>query len=126
MKLRGSVLALCMAALFGAPAMAASVDGLTIRSTVHGDGKTIIFVHGWTCDDSSWNGQVPAFLQDYRVVTLDLPGHGMSESPATAEDLSMAPFAAAVEAVRAALGAYTIVLVGHSLGAGVIRTYALN
>lgn len=126
MKLLRSVLALCVAALFATPATAASVDGLAIRSTVQGKGKTIIFVHGWTCDDSSWDGQIPAFTQDYRVVTLDLPGHGRSDSPATAEDYSMDQFAAAVEAVRAELGADKIMLVGHSMGAGVIRTYALN
>jgi pimeloyl-ACP methyl ester carboxylesterase len=126
MKLLKSMLALCTAALFSAPTLAASVDGLAIRSTVQGEGKTIVFVHGWTCDDSSWDGQVPDFMHDYRVVTLDLPGHGASDSPATADDYSIDQFAAAVEAVRAELGADKIVLVGHSMGAGVIRTYALN
>ena len=116
----------CMTALFVQPAAAASVDGLAIHSTVQGQGKTIIFVHGWTCDDSSWDNQVPAFMHDYRVVTLDLPGHGKSDSPAAEDDYSLNLFAAAVEAVRAEVGADKIVLVGHSMGAGVIRQYALN
>lgn len=119
-------LAACVAALLNSPAQAASVDGMAIHSTVQGEGKTIIFIHGWTCDDSSWDGQVPAFIDDYRVVTLDLPGHGVSGSPASAEDFSVDLFAAAVEAVRAELGADKVVLVGHSMGAGVIRKYALN
>ncbi len=130
MKLLKSMLALwiaaCVAAFSASPAAAASVDGLPIHSTVQGEGQTIIFVHGWTCDESSWDGQVPAFKDDFRVVTLDLPGHGKSGSPATADDYSMDQFAAAVEAVRAELGADKVVLVGHSMGAGVIRTYALN
>jgi pimeloyl-ACP methyl ester carboxylesterase len=118
--------ALCAAMLLGSQAMAASVDGLAIHSTVKGDGPTIIFVHGWTCDESSWESQVDAFAQDYRVVTLDLPGHGQSDVPEKAEDFSVDLFAAAVEAVRAELGAEKVVLVGHSMGAGVIRKYALN
>jgi pimeloyl-ACP methyl ester carboxylesterase len=126
MRVPALVLALCMAALFNAPALAASVEGLALHSTVQGEGKTIIFVHGWTCDDTTWDSQVPAFSDDYRVVTLDLPGHGKSDSPATAEDFSMDLFAAAVEAVRAEVGAQRVVLVGHSMGAGVIRKYALN
>lgn len=82
-----------------------------------------MFVHGWTCDSSSWTGQVPAFAKDYRVITLDLPGHGKSDSPKDGK-LSMDVFARAVEAVRKEAGAERIVLVGHSMGAPVIRQYA--
>jgi pimeloyl-ACP methyl ester carboxylesterase len=82
-----------------------------------------VFVHGWTCDSSSWTAQLPAFAEDYRVITLDLPGHGRSESPPDGQ-LSMDLFARAVEAVRAEAGAERIVLVGHSMGAPVIRQYA--
>ncbi len=41
----------------------------------------MILVHGWTCDDTTWTEQVPVLAKQYRVVTLDLPGHGKSESP---------------------------------------------
>jgi len=108
------------------PAAAASVGDLDIHSTVQGSGpKTVIFVHGWTCDESSWDGQVPAFTSDYRVVTIDLPGHGESEAPG-ADGFSMDLFAKAVEAVRQEVGADKVVLVGHSMGAVVIREYALD
>ena len=82
-----------------------------------------MFVHGWTCDSSSWAGQVPAFAKKYRVITLDLPGHGQSASPKDGK-FSMDLFARAVEAVRAEASADRIVLVGHSMGAPVIRQYA--
>ena len=118
-------LALGLSVVVATPASAASVGDLSIVSTVQGSGKTIIFVHGWTCDKSSWDGQVAAFDDDYRVVTLDLPGHGRSDSPAQA-DFSMELFARAVDAVRAEVGADKVVLVGHSMGAAVIRQYALD
>lgn len=121
-----AVLALLMAMFLHSTALAASVEGLAIYSTVQGEGETIIFVHGWTCDDSSWKAQVPAFSHDYRVVTLDLPGHGESETPASLEDYSMELFADAVEAVRNEIGAKRVVLVGHSMGGTVIRAYALK
>jgi pimeloyl-ACP methyl ester carboxylesterase len=107
-----------------APLAAATVDGLTIHSSTTGTGPaTMIFIHGWTCDSSSWTGQVPAFAKKYRVVTLDLPGHGRSASPKDGK-LSMDLFARAVEAVRAEAKADRVVLVGHSMGAPVIRQYA--
>src|SRR5690606_12340440 len=74
-------LCLCAASLFGGLANAASVGNLAIHSTVSGEGRTIIFVHGWTCDETSWSEQVREFMRDYRAVTLDLPGHGKSEAP---------------------------------------------
>ncbi len=79
---------------------AASVDGVSIHSTVRGSGpKTIVFVHGWTCDETSWAEQVPVFEKNYRVITLDLPGHGRSGSPAHGP-LTMELFAKSIEAVR--------------------------
>jgi len=103
---------------------AASVDGVAIHSTVRGTGsKTIVFVHGWTCDESSWREQVPFFEKNYRVITLDLPGHGKSGSPKTGP-LTMELFAKSIEAVRVEAKAGKIVLVGHSMGTPVIRQYA--
>jgi sigma-B regulation protein RsbQ len=110
-------------ALFAQAATAATVEGAKIYSSSVGSGPTIVFVHGWTCDSSSWTSQVPAFSKDHRVITLDLPGHGQSASPQDGK-LSMDLFARAVEAVRAEAGADRIVLVGHSMGAPVIRQYA--
>ncbi|MEO5925455.1 MAG: alpha/beta hydrolase [Bryobacteraceae bacterium] len=105
-------------------ASAATIDGFQVHSTVHGTGpKTIIFVHGWTCDETSWDQQVPAFEKDYRVITLDLPGHGKSGAPKS-EALSMTLFARAIEAVRVEAKAGNVVLVGHSMGVPVIRQYA--
>jgi pimeloyl-ACP methyl ester carboxylesterase len=105
-------------------ASAASVDGLNIYSVSSGNGKTaVVLVHGWTCDSSSWDAQVPVLASRYRVITLDLPGHGRSGSPKDGK-FSMDLFARAVEAVRVEAGADKIVLVGHSMGAPVIRQYA--
>ena len=115
---------LVLGAALSAPLSAASVDGLAIHSATSGAGSaTLVFVHGWTCDSSSWSAQVPAFAKKYRVITLDLPGHGKSASPKDGK-FSMDLFARAVEAVRAEAKAERLVLIGHSMGAPVIRQYA--
>ncbi|HET7610066.1 MAG TPA: alpha/beta hydrolase [Gammaproteobacteria bacterium] len=122
-RMLGFLAAAALLVLLGHSASAATVDGLKLQSSSVGTGPTIVFVHGWTCDSSSWTSQVPAFSKDHRVITLDLPGHGQSASPQDGK-LSMDLFARAVEAVRAEAGADRIVLVGHSMGAPVIRQYA--
>jgi sigma-B regulation protein RsbQ len=121
--MRRLLFAFILAVPVAAPLSAASVDDLAIHSSSVGTGPMIVFVHGWTCDSSSWNAQVPAFAKGHRVVTLDLPGHGRSASPKDGK-FSMELFARAVEAVRAEANADRIVLVGHSMGAPVIREYA--
>ena len=105
-------------------ARAAQVDGATVHWTSAGSGPAVIFVHGWTCDESSWQHQVPAFSKRYRVITLDLPGHGKSDLPKNGA-FSMELFARAVEAVRSEAKVDRAVFVGHSMGTPVIRTYAL-
>jgi sigma-B regulation protein RsbQ len=114
------------AALFlvSASLQAATVDGLNVHSTTSGSGETtVVLVHGYTCDESTWSEQVPALAAKYRVITLDLPGHGKSDVPAV-EKFSMDLFARAIEAVRADSRVDRVVLVGHSMGTPVILRYA--
>jgi len=111
--------------LIARAASGATVDGANIHWSSTGSGsKTLIFVHGWTCDDSSWRSQVPVVSKEYRVITLDLPGHGRSGAPKGGK-FSMELFARAVEAVRAEAKVDRAILVGHSMGTPVIRLYAL-
>jgi pimeloyl-ACP methyl ester carboxylesterase len=115
---------LFLVSLVALPLSAATLDGMKIHSTSTGRGsKTIVLVHGWTCDDTSWTAQVPVLSKQYRVITLDLPGHGQSGSPKDGK-FSMDLFARAVEAVRVEQRADRVVLVGHSMGTPVIRQYA--
>jgi sigma-B regulation protein RsbQ len=117
------LLTLLVVVVAARPAIAAAVDGANVHWTGTGSGPAIIFVHGWTCDESSWQGQVPAFSKQYRVITMDLPGHGKSDLPKDGK-FSMELFARAVEAVRAEAKVDRAVFVGHSMGTPVIRTYA--
>jgi len=126
MSFKRTILLAALAALaLARTAVAANVDGANVHWTSAGSGpNTVIFVHGWTCDESSWSAQVPALTGKYRVITLDLPGHGKSAAPAGGK-FSMENFARAVEAVRAEAGVDHVVVVGHSMGTPVIREYQL-
>jgi pimeloyl-ACP methyl ester carboxylesterase len=117
-------LSLLLTASLATALPAATVDGINIHSSSAGKGpKTVILVHGWTCDETTWNAQVPELSKEYRVITLDLPGHGRSGSPKDGK-LSMDLFARAVEAVRKDSKAERVVVVGHSMGTPVVIDYA--
>lgn len=105
-----------------------SFDGTVLHAEVFGpeDAPTIVLAHGWTEALRLWVHQIAELSrQDFRVVAYDLRGHGRShKSPA--RDYSIAAFGDDVEAVlRACVPAgERAVLVGHSLGAMSIASWA--
>ena len=101
------------------PGVAISRDGTPIAYEVQGSGETtLVFVHGWSCDARYWRMQVPAFANKYRVITLDLAGHG--HSGAKRERYTMTAFGEDVKAVAEATGSERVILIGHSMGGTVI------
>lgn len=96
-----------------------SKDGTTIAYSVYGQGDvTVVFVHGWGADGRYWHHQVPYFAKQYRVVTVDLAGHGHSGFGRT--DYTMQAFGEDVAAVLEVVGAKRAILAGHSMGGAVI------
>ena len=96
-----------------------SRDGVRIVYDVRGSGATtLLFVHCWSCDRSFWHNQVDVFADRYRVVTLDLGGHG--ESGKDRKTWTVLGLADDVRAVADALALNRIILVGHSMGGEVV------
>ncbi|MCX7246991.1 MAG: alpha/beta hydrolase [Burkholderiales bacterium] len=80
-----------------------------------GSGQNVMLLHGWTCDSHDWSWQLPAFESKYRVVNVDLRGHGRSDAPATG--YTPKEFAADVESlISTKYPGQQFVLVGHSMG----------
>jgi pimeloyl-ACP methyl ester carboxylesterase len=84
------------------------------------DSKALVFIHGWTCSADFWKENYNAF-PGYRVIALDLIGHGRSDKPKA--DYSMEYFAKSVESVLKAAKVKKAVLVGHSMGTPVVRQF---
>jgi pimeloyl-ACP methyl ester carboxylesterase len=97
------------------PSSVVSSDGVSIHYEVHGSGEpALVFVHGWSCDRTYWDQQVPFFSDRYTTVTIDLAGHG--QSGLERDVWSMKAFGRDVATVVEELGLQSIVLVGHSMG----------
>jgi pimeloyl-ACP methyl ester carboxylesterase len=104
---------------------ATSPDGVAIHYTDYGSGdRALVFVHCWNCDESYWDHQVEEFKDDYRVVTVDLAGHG--ESGSNREDWTIQAYGKDVAAVVNQLDLNKIILIGHSLGGAVCIEAAIN
>lgn len=52
------------------------------RNNIHvqGDGpRTMVFAHGFGCDQNMWRFMAPVFADRFKVVTFDLVGSGKSD-----------------------------------------------
>jgi len=113
-----------------------TLDGARIHYVNYGKGsEALVLIHGWTCNLDNWRDQFPDFAARYRVIALDLPGHGKSDKPRFKNEAvpknqpsppfvySMDLFARAVEAVMRDAKVKRAVLVGHSMGTPVARQF---
>jgi pimeloyl-ACP methyl ester carboxylesterase len=104
-----------------------SKDGvkLAVQESGDPDGPPIIFVHGLLGSRLNWEKQVQSpELRQYRLITYDLRGHGLSDKPSGAEPYHDGRrWADDLEAVIEGSHAKKPVVVGWSLGGVVISNY---
>jgi pimeloyl-ACP methyl ester carboxylesterase len=88
------------------------------------EAPVIVLVHGFSASLHAWEPWVDRLSGDYRVVSLDLPGHGLTRAP---DDYapSTANSVAVVDQVASRLALPPFVLGGNSMGGGVAWNYAL-
>lgn len=88
-------------------------------------GRPILFIHGWSQTTLCWSKQYESALaEEFRIVALDLRGHGMSGAPyEQAAYTSSQLWADDVHAVIGSLGLELPVLVGWSYGGLVMTDY---
>ncbi|MEH6622988.1 MAG: alpha/beta hydrolase [Dietzia maris] len=109
-------------------ASAVSSDGTAIAYRVLGDpaARPLVLIHGWAQSSSSWGTEVLGDLaQRFRVVAIDLRGHGHSDVPADGYD-SARQWADDVEAVLDSAGIGEdagAILLGWSYGGVVVSDY---
>ncbi len=88
-------------------------------------GLTLVFVHGAGSSHIIWTLQKHEFCSTNRVVMPDLSGHGASdhvEGEASIEDGYTYEIAALIDYLRVK----RFVLIGHSMGGGVVMSYVLH
>ncbi len=83
------------------------------------DGRPMLFVHGFGCDQKMWRYVAPAFEQDFRVVLLDHVGAGGSDLSAydVEKYATLEGYAEDLLEICAELDLHDVVLVGHSVSA---------
>jgi pimeloyl-ACP methyl ester carboxylesterase len=96
--------------------------GRKVYCQVSGNGPCIVLLHGFLESGEIWKNFTRRLAGFFRVVTIDLPGHGASEclSPVN----SMDDMAEAVRHVLKTLHVTSCLMAGHSMGGYVALAYA--
>ena len=118
-----------MIAKYGMPnaTFAAGPAGQRIHYRDQGnrDGPVIVLLHGSNASLHTWEPLVKRLGDTYRVVTLDLPGHGLTGGTPD-KDYGANGMMAAVDVVAARLELDRFILGGNSMGGWVAWRYALD
>ncbi|MBI1920819.1 MAG: alpha/beta fold hydrolase [Geobacter sp.] len=93
-------------------------DGIMLHYEDKGQGRPLVFVHGWAMSGRVWFFQTEELASSHRVVTLDLRGHGRSEP--SSGPFSMSLLAADLRGLMDGLALENAIVVGWSMGVQVV------
>jgi pimeloyl-ACP methyl ester carboxylesterase len=85
----------------------------------------VVLLHGFGDSYTSWEGWVPVLKPQFRVISLDFPGHGLTRAP-EGYQLSGEGLADLVDAFAARLALPPFAVAGNSMGGGVAWQFAVR
>jgi pimeloyl-ACP methyl ester carboxylesterase len=89
------------------------------------DAPAVLLIHGFGDNSFSWDGWTKALTPAHRVIAVDLPGHGLTQSPA--DFIAAADkYANILDELRAKLGITRWAVAGNSMGGSVAWQSALR
>ncbi|MYG40945.1 MAG: alpha/beta fold hydrolase [Nitrospira sp. SB0677_bin_15] len=94
--------------------MKARINDIDLAYSEEGQGLPVVFLHAFPLNRTMWASQVAALSDRYRVVTIDLRGHGESDAPMWRYTLDQ--FAEDVSGLLENLGITRATFVGLSMG----------
>ncbi|MBL8013671.1 MAG: alpha/beta hydrolase [Candidatus Omnitrophica bacterium] len=95
--------------------------GLEWNYNSQGEGEAVLFIHGFGVSSQLWIGQLEHFKSLYRVITVDLPGHGKSGW----QPVTLSQMASDIGFVLDQIGVAQVNVVGSSFG-GLVGLYLLK
>ncbi|TVQ33813.1 MAG: alpha/beta fold hydrolase [Geminicoccaceae bacterium] len=102
-----------------------TVQGATWHVQDMGEGPVLLLVHGVGAATHSWRDLAPLLAKHFRVVAMDLPGHGFS-APVPFFRLSLEAMAEGIVALLQALDAAPSLVIGHSAGAAILARMCID
>lgn len=112
--------------------MKISANGIEMNYEVAGQGECLTLIHGFTDNMNMWFGQAPEFSGEYKVLTYDVSGFGLTERRVAADaaktdaPYSMELFADDLRELLRALDIDRTCVLGYSMGGRIALEFALK
>jgi pimeloyl-ACP methyl ester carboxylesterase len=104
----------------------ADVNGVRLHYVSVGQGKPILFVHGFPEFWGEWENQLDEFGRDHLAVALDMRGYNLSSKPADVEAYHAGHLVDDLRALAEHLGHKKFTLVAHDWGGAVAWSAAMR
>ncbi|MEH7180446.1 alpha/beta fold hydrolase [Neobacillus vireti] len=99
-----------------------NLNGKSVCYNEKGKGSPIVLLHGFCGSNGYWDNILSKLSENYRVIALDLPGHG--ESANLEGDVSIEDIADHIKDVLDYLNVAQVTMFGHSLGGYIALAFA--
>lgn len=96
--------------------------GANVAYSIKGKGQNVLFIHGFLGSKEVWNSYQKRFSKNYRVIAVDLAGHGNSDCIGYVHTMEL--FADSIHALLKHLNIKKSFIIGHSLGGYVALAFA--
>ncbi len=104
----------------------AEVNGIRLHYASVGQGKLIMFVHGFPEFWYEWEKQLVEFGQDFQAVAPDMRGYNLSSKPPNIEDYHVKDLIEDLRALTKQLGHEKLIMVAHDWGGAVAWSAAMR
>lgn len=96
-----------------------------VRDEGNPQGPALVLVHGSNASLHTWEPWVAALGDTYRIISMDLPGHGLT-GRVPGDDYTREGMASFLHELVTTLGVERFALAGNSMGGGVAALYTLE
>ncbi len=90
------------------------------------DLPTLVFLHGFTGNTTTWYETIEQLIDKYRIVLIDMIGHGQTTSPTSHERFAMEQQLKDLDELFSTLRLKQFTLIGYSMGGRIALAYAVN
>lgn len=99
-------------------------NGVSYHVESFGDGEPLLLLHGFTGSVETWKPFLP-YWRDYRLILVDVIGHGRTDSPTDPARYEIEKVAADLEEILRHLHLQDAHVLGYSMGGRLALTFAI-
>lgn len=104
----------------------ADVNGIRLHYVSIGQGKLILFAHGFPEFWAEWENQLTEFGRDHQAVAVDMRGYNLSSKPPEMDGYHVTDLIEDLRALAEHLGHQKMILVAHDWGGAVAWAFAMR